>query len=270
MKLKETYDVTNNGMQIWWHGTTDQEFKHIHAPSFKTPFFISNDPEEATIYASSMFSSKQGKICLIVINPKVLNIFDWCNKEDLNTIQTIPNIIKDILVLKNRSCFLITTEMCEYGLFNNVIDNDFNTFKTYFNQWNHWVKNVSAQDIYDVFNWLKKCKSLKDLYDVYDFSSDGADNPIANNVIYELFYSQLEGTNFNAFHEKETSDNIALCDISAIEGIWSKCFSIQEVNKLINSSLEIRQNLMHAKTSSEVESALKIYYAAEKDQNTNT
>lgn len=256
--LKEKYDVINTGLQIWWHGTTDKEFKHIYAPSFKNPFFISNDYSEARIYANTLFNRNTGKMVLIVINPKALNIFDWHDKADLNIIQTIPNIIKDILVLKNSSCFAITIEMCEYELFNNVIDNDFNTFKINFNLWNSWVKNVSIQDIYDVFNWLKKCKSLKYLYNVYDYSSDGVDNPIANKVIYELFLSQLERTKFNAFHEKETSDNIGLCDITAIDGIWNKVFDIVKDKELLDK-IASDETLRYAKSATDVENIIKRY-----------
>lgn len=46
----ESYRFDSPRMQVWWHGTTDSGFKSIYAPSFETPFFISDDPVEAEMY----------------------------------------------------------------------------------------------------------------------------------------------------------------------------------------------------------------------------
>jgi hypothetical protein len=58
------------------------------------------------------------------------------------------------------------------------------------------------------------------------------------------------------------SENIALCDISSIEGVWSRSFSAQEaetlMKKIRNCGVKIHSKLIYAKTPKEVENVLKI------------
>jgi hypothetical protein len=57
------------------------------------------------------------------------------------------------------------------------------------------------------------------------------------------------------------SENIALCDASAIEGIWSRSLDMQEATDLMKSlrksSLKDFSALRNARTSKEAEAALK-------------
>lgn len=268
MKLNETYNVTSDGMQIWWHGTTDQEFKHIHAPSFKNPFFISDDPTEAEMYMHGGYSMDYSKsqLVLVLLEPNSLVTFDWCDQQDLDQIDSIPDIIKNILAFRMKSTFGLIQGMVEMGMFYALGQNDFNDFSNVFKLWVQKINfaradNVVDEDIQQVWNWLSSAKNSKDLFKVRDLSED-INCDIANNVLYELFWYQLEGTKFNSFHEKEMSENIALCDISSIEGVWSRSFSAQEaatlMKKIRNCNEKIYSALIYARTPKEVENVLKI------------
>lgn len=58
------------------------------------------------------------------------------------------------------------------------------------------------------------------------------------------------------------SENIALCDASAIKGIWSRSLDMQEASDLMkslrNTSLKSFTALRNAKTPEEAEAALKL------------
>lgn len=56
------------------------------------------------------------------------------------------------------------------------------------------------------------------------------------------------------------SENIALCDISSIEGVWSRSFSAQEaatlMKKIRNCNEKIYSALIYARTPKEIEAVL--------------
>lgn len=99
-KTNESYSLDAPGMQVWWHGTTESEFGEIYAPSFKNPFFISDDPVEASMYMDGDygFDSSKSKLVLVVLNPKSLKTFDWHDPSDLNLIPSIPRAINEWLL----------------------------------------------------------------------------------------------------------------------------------------------------------------------------
>lgn len=80
-KTNESFTFDSPGMQVWWHGTTNSGFKNIYAPSFETPFFISDDPVEAEMYMHSGYDmdSSDSQLALVLINPDALVTFDWCD-----------------------------------------------------------------------------------------------------------------------------------------------------------------------------------------------
>ena len=263
--LKEVYSLDGVGMQVWWHGTTDEDFNEIYAPSFENPFFISDDPSEAEMYMHGDWSvdSSRSKLALIVLKPSAINIFDWCSKDDLALIPSIPSFIKEMLAKKRRSTFSLVSGMCEMGLFESLGNDDFDEFASDF-QW--WLDKTGVnakpdrESIKDVYEWLSSARSSRDLFHCRDLSEE-IDCDKANRVLYELFWSELEGTEFNAFHEVETSENIALCNASAIEGIWSRTLTMNEATQLLkqlrNAKYDDYNALRNAKSAKEAEAALK-------------
>lgn len=49
--------------------------------------------------------SSGSQLALILINPDALVTFDWCDRQDLDQIKSIPEIIKRVLAFKMRSTF---------------------------------------------------------------------------------------------------------------------------------------------------------------------
>lgn len=265
--LKESYTLDSIGMQVWWHGTTDSGFKSIHAPSFQTPFFISDDPAEAEMYMHGGYGmdSSGSQLVLVLLDPSSLVIFDWCDSQDLAQIDSIPRIIKRVLAFKMRSTFSLIQGMAEMSLFYALGQDDFEDFLKWFKLWLQKINfaradEVKDEDAQEVWDWLSSARSSRDLFKIRDLTED-IDCETANGVLYELFWSQLEGTKFNSFHEKEMSENIALCDASAIKGIWSRSLGMQEASDLMKrlrkSSLEDFSALRNARTPKEAEIALK-------------
>lgn len=267
-KTNENFTFDSPGMQVWWHGTTDSGFKHIYAPSFENPFFISDDPVEAEMYMHGGYDmdSSDSQLALVLINPDALVTFDWCDQQDLDQIQSIPKIIKKVLAFKMKSTFSLIQGMTEMSLFYALGQDDFEDFKKWFKLWLEKINFAKADDVKDedaqeVWDWIGSAKSSRDLFKIRDLTED-VDCETANGVLYELFWSQLEGTKFNSFHEKEMSENIALCDASAIKGIWSRSLDMQEASDLMKSlrsiNLESYAALRNAKTPEEAEAALKV------------
>ena len=266
-KTNESFTSDSPGMQVWWHGTTDSGFKNIYAPSFETPFFISDDPVEAEIYMHGGYDmdSSDSQLALVLINPDALVTFDWCDQQDLDQLKSIPEIIKKVLAFKMKSTFSLIQGMTEMSLFYALGQDDFEDFKKWFKLWLKKINftrvdDIGDEDAQEVWEWLSSARSSRDLFKIRDLSED-VDCDTVNGVLYELFWSQLEGTKFNSFHEVEMSENIALCDASAIKGIWSRSLDMQEASdlmkSLMKSSLEDFLALRNARTPKEAEVALK-------------
>lgn len=151
------------------------------------------------------------------------------------------------------------------SLFYAIGQDDFEDFKKWFKLWLKKINfarvdDVKDEDAKEVWDWIGSARSSRDLFKIRDLTED-VDCDTANGVLYELFWSQLEGTKFNSFHEMEMSENIALCDASAIEGIWSRSLDMQEASdlmkSLMKSSLKDFSALRNARTPKEAEAALK-------------
>ena len=151
------------------------------------------------------------------------------------------------------------------SLFYALGQDDFEDFLKWFKLWLQKINFARADEVRDrdakeVWDWLSSARSSRDLFKIRDLTED-VDCETANGVLYELFWSQLEGTKFNSFHEKEMSENIALCDASAIKGIWSRSLGMQEASDLMKrlrkSSLEDFSALRNARTPKEAEASLK-------------
>lgn len=267
-KTNESFSLNASGMRVWWHGTTDSGFKHIYAPSFENPFFISDDPAEAEMYMHGGYDmdSSDSQLALVLINPDSLVTFDWCDQQDLDQIKSIPEIIKKVLAFKMKSTFSLIQGMTEMSLFYALGQDDFKSFSKWFKLWLEKINfakvdDVKDEDAQEVWDWIGSARSSRDLFKIRDLTED-VDCETANGVLYELFWSQLEGTKFNSFHEREMSENIALCDASAIEGIWSRSLDMQEASDLMKSlrstNLKSYAALRDAKTLKEAEAALKL------------
>jgi hypothetical protein len=47
----------------------------------------------------------ESQLVLILLEPNSLVIFDWCDQHDLDQIDSIPDIIKNILAFRMKSTF---------------------------------------------------------------------------------------------------------------------------------------------------------------------